>query len=71
MPFRKAWLYVLALLALTFVAFWPGYFAELQAETMAHHAHAASAILWMILAIAQSWTAHHNQLALHRKTGLR
>jgi len=70
MPFRKAWLYVLALLAVTFVAFWPGYFAELPSETMAHHAHAASAVLWMFLAIAQSWTAHHNQLALHRKTGL-
>jgi len=70
MPFRKAWLYVLALLALTFVAFWPGYFAELPSETMAHHAHAASAVLWMVLAIAQSWTAHHDRLALHRKTGL-
>jgi hypothetical protein len=70
MPFRKAWLTVLALLALTFVAFWPGYFTELRTETMAHHAHAASAVLWMILAIAQSWTVHHDQLALHRKAGL-
>ena len=70
MPYRKAWLWVLVLLVLTFVAFWPGYFAELAAETNAHHAHAASAVLWMILAIAQSWTAHHKQLALHRKTGL-
>ena len=69
MPFRKAWLYVLALLALTFAAFWPGYFAELSSETMAHHAHAASAVLWMILAVVQSWAAHHH-LSLHRKTGL-
>ncbi|MGH6653292.1 MAG: hypothetical protein ACREB7_19425, partial [Sphingopyxis sp.] len=37
---------------------------------MAHHAHAASAVLWMILAMVQSWTAHHNQLPLHRATGL-
>lgn len=70
MPYRKAWLYVLALLVLTFVAFWPGYFAKLPAKKMAHHAHAASAVLWMILAIVQAWTVHHNQLALHRKTGL-
>ncbi len=70
MPFRKAWLYVLALLALTFVAFWPGYFSKLPVKKLAHHYHAASAVLWMILAIAQSWTAHHNRLALHRKTGL-
>lgn len=70
MPFRKAWLWVLLLLALTFVAFWPGYFSKLPDKKLAHHYHAASAVLWMILAIAQSWTAHHNQLALHRKTGL-
>jgi len=70
MPFRKAWLYVLLLLVVTFVAFWPGYFSKLPAKKLAHHYHAASAILWMILAIVQSWTAHHNQLALHRKTGL-
>lgn len=70
MPYRKAWLYVLALLVLTFVAFWPGYFAKLPAKKMAHHAHAASAVLWMLLAIVQSWTVHHNQLALHRKTGI-
>ncbi|MBA2467008.1 MAG: hypothetical protein H0V46_05310 [Sphingomonas sp.] len=69
MPYRKAWLYVLALLALTFVAFWPGYFSKLPGKKLAHHYHAASAILWMILAIVQSWTAHHNRLALHRKTG--
>lgn len=70
MPFRKAWLYVLALLALTFVAFWPGYFSKLPLKKLAHHYHAASAVLWMILAIVQSWTAHHNRFALHRKTGL-
>ena len=70
MPFRKGWLYVLALLALTVVAFWPGYFSKLPAKKLAHHYHAASAVLWMILAIVQSWTAHHNRLALHRKTGL-
>ena len=70
MPFRKAYLLVLALLALTFVAFWPSYLSDLPAAKMAHHFHAASAVLWTILAIVQSWTIHHDQLALHRKTGL-
>jgi len=70
MPFRSAWIYVLALLALTFVAFWPGYFTKLQTHSMAHHAHAASSVLWIVLAIVQSWTAHHHRLALHRATGL-
>jgi hypothetical protein len=70
MPFRKAWLYVLALLALTFVAFWPGYFSKLPVKKLAHHYHAASAVLWMVLAIVQSWTIHHDRIALHRKIGL-
>jgi hypothetical protein len=69
MPYRKAWLYVLALLILTFVAFWPGYFSKLPVKKLAHHYHAASAVLWMILAIVQSWTVHHDRIALHRKIG--
>ena len=70
MPYRKAWIWVLALLALTFVAFWPGYFSKLPAKKLAHHYHAASAVLWMMLAAGQSWTIHHDRIALHRKTGL-
>lgn len=70
MPLRRAWLFVLALLVLTFVAFWPGYFSRLPDKKIAHHYHAASAVLWMLLAIAQSWTVHHKRLALHRQLGL-
>lgn len=70
MPFRNAWRYVLALLALTFIAFWPSYLSDLPAAKMAHHFHAASAVLWTFLAIVQSWTIHHDRIALHRKTGL-
>jgi len=70
MPFRKAWLYVSALLALTFVAFWPGYFSKLPAKLLAHHVHAASSVLWMILAIVQSWSIQKGQVALHRTVGL-
>jgi hypothetical protein len=70
MPYRKAWLWVLVLFALTFVAFWPGYFSKPPEKKIAHHYHAASSVLWMVLAVAQSWTAHHRKLALHRKIGL-
>lgn len=70
MPYRKAWIWVLALLALTFVAFWPGYFSKLPAKKLAHHYHAASAVLWMVLAISQTWLIHHDRMALHRKVGL-
>lgn len=70
MPYRKAHWFVLALLALTFLAFWPGYLSKLSTHSAAHHWHAAGAILWTVLAIVQSWTVHHDRLALHRKTGL-
>jgi len=70
MPYRNAWIWVLALLALTFFAFWPGYFTKLTTHSAAHHWHAAGAVLWTVLAIVQSWTVHHDRLALHRKTGL-
>ena len=70
MPYRKAWIWVLALLASTFVAFWPGYFTKLTTHNAAHHWHAAGAVLWTVLAIVQSWTVHNGRLALHRKTGL-
>ena len=42
MPYRNAYLWVLALLALTFVAFWPGYFSRLSTHSPAHHWHARS-----------------------------
>ena len=70
MPFRNGWLYVAALLALTFIAFWPSYLSDLPGAKIAHHFHAVSAVVWTILAIVQSWTIHHDRIALHRKTGL-
>ena len=60
MPFRHAWLYVLALLALTFVAFWPSYLSDLPGAKVAHHYHAASAVVWTMLAALQSWSIHHD-----------
>ena len=70
MPYQKAWLFVLSLLALTFVAFWPSYLSQLPGALWAHHAHAASAVLWTVLAISQAWSIHHGRWDLHRTTGL-
>lgn len=70
MPYTRAWLYVLALLALTFVAFWPSYLSVLPAALPAHHAHAASAVLWTLLASFQAWSIHHRRWAWHRSAGL-
>ena len=70
MPYRNAYLYVLALIALTFVAFWPTYLSDLPNAHVAHHYHAGSAVLWTILAAFQAWSIHHDRFALHRTVGL-
>jgi hypothetical protein len=70
MPYKRAWLFVLALLALTFVAFWPSYLSKLSGALLAHHAHAASAVLWTVLAALQAWSIHHDRGSLHRTAGL-
>ena len=70
MPYRNAYLFVLALLALTFVAFWPSYLSVLPKANLAHHFHAGSSVLWTFLVIVQSWSIHHDRWALHRTAGL-
>ncbi len=70
MPYRNAYLYVLALLVLTFVAFWPTYLSDLPNANPAHHWHAGSSVLWTLLAALQGWTIHHDRWALHRTAGL-
>lgn len=70
MPYRYAYLFVLALLVLTFVAFWPSYLSVLPEANLAHHYHAGSSVLWTLLAAFQSWTIHHDRWALHRSAGL-
>ena len=70
MPYRKAYVYVVVLLVLTFVAFWPSYLKNLPGGKMAWHAHAASAVLWTMLAALQSWSIHNDRWAVHRKAGL-
>ena len=70
MPYRNAYLFVLALLALTFVAFWPSYLSVLPEAKLAHHYHAGSSVFWTLLAALQSWSIHHDRWALHRTAGL-
>ena len=70
MPYRYAWLYVMALLVSTFVAFWPSYLSVLPEAKLAHHFHAASSVLWTVLVIVQTWSIHHDRWALHRTAGL-
>lgn len=70
MPFRHAHYYILALIGLTVIAFWPGYFSVLSTAPWGFHFHGLTATLWMVLLALQSWTIHDRQVPLHRALGM-
>lgn len=65
---RAHW-YLLALLMLTALAFWPGYLTKLQQSPPITHFHGITATLWMLLLIGQAWFAARRRFALHRALG--
>ncbi|MGQ2991668.1 MAG: hypothetical protein ACT6RD_08795 [Brevundimonas sp.] len=70
MPYRHAWLFILALIGATVVAFWRGYLSRLGASPMAFHLHGTTAGFWMMLLAFQSWNIHGRSRALHKAAGL-
>ena len=69
MPYPRAHVYVLIVIAVIAVGFWPSYFAPFGTVPWQFHAHGVAASLWVMMVAAQSWTAHHRQLPLHRAVG--
>ena len=67
--FPRVHLYLSALLLLTIVAFWPGYFSSLGEHGLAAHVHGITATGWMLMLIAQTWLASRRNFAMHRKLG--
>jgi uncharacterized membrane protein YozB (DUF420 family) len=70
MPYRNAWIWCLAIIALTVIAFWPGYLSQLGEAKLTSHFHAVTATLWILLIAAQSWSIGGGHRALHRSLGL-
>ncbi|WP_430388367.1 hypothetical protein [Blastomonas fulva] len=70
MPYRHAWFWCLAILAMTALAFWPGYFSQLGTARVSSHVHAVTATAWILLIAAQSWSIDGGNRNLHRKLGL-
>jgi hypothetical protein len=70
MPYRHSHWYVLALLPLAGLAFWPSYLGQISSAPMQMHMHGVTATLWVLLLAAQSWSIHAGHRALHRRTGL-
>ena len=69
MPYPRAHYYVLVVIAVIAVGFWPSYFVKWGSVPWQFHAHGVAASIWVMMVAAQSWTAHHKQLPLHRAVG--
>ncbi|MFC3195721.1 hypothetical protein ACFODZ_15810 [Marinicella sediminis] len=70
MPYSKTHYFMLLILIITVVAFWPSYFGRLNDAPLAHHLHGATSTLWILLIAWQSWLIHNGRRAAHRKAGL-
>src|ERR1044072_6219800 len=69
MPYPRAHYYVLVVMAVIVAGFWPSYFTVWSSVPWQSHPHGIPASLWVMMVLAQSWTAHHRQLPLHRAVG--
>jgi hypothetical protein len=69
MPYPRAHYYVLIVIAVIAIGFWPSYFGAWPSVPWQFHAHGTAASLWVLVVAAQSWTAHNRRLALHRAVG--
>lgn len=70
MPYRHAWLFIVALIAATIFAFWRSYFGAISSASYGFHAHGFTASLCLLLLLAQSWTPQRGLMAVHRTLGL-
>jgi len=71
MPYPRAFYFMLGVIAVIVIGFWPTYFALGTQVPWQFHAHGMAASLWVLMVTAQSWTAHRKpQLALHRAIGM-
>lgn len=70
MPYRHAHYFLLLLIVLTAVAFWPMYFSVLPSASIALHIHGFTASLWIALLAFQSWAIHHRHNDWHRAVGI-
>lgn len=69
MPFPRAHWYLIAFLAVTFLAFYPSYFGMLNEAPPGHHMHGITATMWMLLLIWQSWAIHNKRREQHALIG--
>ena len=69
MPYRNAPYYVLVVMVVIAVGFWPSYFAKWGSVPWQFHAHGIAASIWVTMVLFQSWAVHKDQLPIHRAVG--
>lgn len=69
MPYRHAPYFILVCIAVIVAGFWESYFSVWTNVPWQFHAHGVAASIWVLMVLAQSWTPHHGQLALHHAVG--
>ena len=70
MPYSRARYWMLGVIAVILVGFWPSYWTHIGKVPWQFHAHGAAASLWVTMVTVQCWTSQSKkQLELHRQIG--
>lgn len=69
LPYKSAYYWVLLILVVTALGFWPTFFSNVESAPLAFHIHGMTATAWIVLVGFQSWTIHHNKANWHRTIG--
>lgn len=69
MPYARAPLFMLVVIGVTLLGFWPSYFAVLGKAPWPFHAHGIAAGLWILMVTAQSLTARWRWFGPHHVIG--
>lgn len=69
LPYKSAPYWVVLILVVTALGFWPSFFSSLDAAPLAFHIHGMTATAWIILVGFQSWSIHQDYRNWHRMIG--
>lgn len=69
LDYNNSWTWVIGLLVISFIAFWPTYYAVISESDFHVHFHAVTAMLWFTLLLVQPVLIKKRKLRLHRLFG--
>ncbi len=67
--YDRAYLWLLLAPFMTFLGFFPSYFAQLNTTGLGHHVHGVTATLWMLLLVTQPFFYARKMMTVHRMMG--